>query len=88
MFSIPKQRVCILWAAINTTPKLYTSQLGVHTEREIDNVSCPEKGTLFVLYYHFKLMIVNWTYRRKNLGCCKLENEILKEAKNARKWHF
>ena len=22
------------------------------------------------------------------LGCCKLENEILKEAKNAQKWHF
>ena len=23
-----------------------------------------------------------------HLGCCKLENEILKKAKNAEKWHF
>ena len=48
-----------------------------------NGVVSPGKGGLFVLYYNCQPIHESHLNKYN-----KLENEILKEAKNAQKWHF
>lgn len=57
--------------------------------RTLQNITSCNKAVLFcLLCVYYCRLDSYWPCVRSYLGVCKLDNTILKEAKNAPNWHF